>query len=310
MIGINAKTLFIVNPRAGNGAAGRQWPEMELLAEKFFSEHQALVTDAPGRAGEFARQAVKARVEKVVCVGGDGTLNEVINGLMAVEVPRKARPQLGYLPFGTGCDLARTLGISKNHENGLRNIANREGRWLDLGRATFVDHSGATISRYFVNVLSFGLGGEVSGRTNRSSKVLGGFLSFLVPTLQALFYYKAPRLHLVIDDIFDKELTCLQVAVANGQYHGGGMRIAPDARVDDGSFRVTVVGDLGKGEVIMNLPKLYDGRIYTVPGVSGFSGRRIEATAREEVLIDVDGEQPGRLPLQVEILPRILWMIT
>ena len=309
MTKINTKTLIIINPAAGNGAAGRERPEIDILADKFFREHQTLLTEARGQATDYARRALEAGVRKVICVGGDGTLNEVVNGLMSVKVEKKRRPQLGYIPVGTGSDLAKTMGITDIIENGLRNIANKEGKWVDLGRATFVGHDGETTRRYFINVLSFALGGEVAWRTNNSSKVLGGFLSFLWPTLSALFSFEKPLIRLKIDDKFDEKMVCWQIAVANGQYHGGGMRVAPDAKIDDGRLRVTVIGDLSLPEVFVNLPNLYNGRIYSVPKVSKFSGHKIEAGSKDKVLIELDGEQPGRLPVRAEVVPLALWMI-
>lgn len=309
MTKINTKTLLIINPVAGNGAAGRKRQEIEVLAEKFFSGHQTLVTKAPGQAADFARRALEAGVRKLICVGGDGTLNEVVNGLMSVKVEKKRRPKLGYVPVGTGSDLARSMGLTENLENGLRNISIKDGKWVDLGRATFVGHDGETTRRYFINVLSFALGGEVAGRVNNSSKAMGGFLSFLWPTLTALFSFEKPLIRLKIDDKVDEKMVCWHVAIANGQYHGGGMRIAPDARVDDGRLRVTVIGDLSLPEIMLNLPNLYNGNIYSVKKVSRFSGHKIEAGARDNVLIDLDGEQPGRLPVRAEIVPLALWMI-
>jgi YegS/Rv2252/BmrU family lipid kinase len=309
MTKINTKTLLIINPAAGSGAAGHKRSEIDTLAEKFFSEHQTLLTEAPGQAQDYARQALEAGVGRVICVGGDGTLNEVVNGLMSVKVEKKRRPKLGYIPVGTGSDLARTMGITDIIENGLRNIANKEGKWVDLGRATFVGHDGETTRRYFINVLSFALGGEVAGRVNRSSKAMGGVLTFLWETLSALISFEKPLIRLKIDDKIDEKFVCWHVAVANGQYHGGGMRIAPDAKIDDGRLRVTVVGDLSLPEVFLNLPNLYNGNIYSVNKVSRFSGHKIEAGSRGNVLIDLDGEQPGRLPVRAEILPLALWMI-
>ena len=309
MTKINTKTLLIINPAAGNGAAGRKRQEIEALADKFFSGHQTLVTRAPGQAADFARRALEAGVRKLICVGGDGTLNEVVNGLMSVKVEKKRRPKLGYVPVGTGSDLAKTMGLTENLENGLRNISIKDGKWVDLGRATFVGHDGETTRRYFINILSFALGGEVVRRTNESSKALGGFLSFLWPTLSALFSFEKPLIRLKIDDKVDEKMVCWHVAIANGQYHGGGMRVAPDAKVDDGRLRVTVIGDLSLPEIMLNLPNLYNGRIYSVKKVSRFSGHKIEAGARDKVLIDLDGEQPGRLPVRAEIVPLALWMI-
>jgi len=309
MTKITTKTLFIINPRAGNGAAGRKRDEIETLAGKFFSDHRTLVTDGPGRATEYARQSLQDGYSHLVCVGGDGTLNEVVNGLLSLKVEKTRRPKLGYLPLGTGSDLAKTLGLSANLETGMRNIANSSGKWVDVGRATFVGPDQESTGRYFLNVLSFALGGEVDRRVNRSSKALGGFLTFLWATLTALLSFEKPLIRLRIDDKVDRQLVCWHVAVANGQYQGGGMRVAPDAKVDDGRLRVTVVGNLSWLDILLNLPRLYNGRIYEVKQVSRFSGRKIAAESRAPVLLDLDGEQAGSLPVEVGISPLALWLI-
>lgn len=309
MTKINSDTLLIINPWAGNGEAGRKRQEIEELAGKFFGEHQILLTDRPGRAADFASQALEAGVGKVICVGGDGTLNEVVNGLLSGLGENMARPELGYLPVGTGSDLARTAGITGNLENGIRNIATGRGRPVGVGRATFIDNGGVAASRYFINVLSFALGGEVAGRVNRSSKALGGFLSFLWATVTALRAFEKPRVRLKIGDRVVEQTVCWHVAIANGQYQGGGMCIAPGATLDDGSLRVTVVGDLSVLGVLLNLPSLYNGKIYSVKKVLRFSGQKIEAESGDRVLIDLDGEQVGRLPLGVELFSSALRMI-
>lgn len=306
---IDTDTLFIINPQAGNGAAGRKMAEIKLLARKFFVEHQMLVTDGPGRAKEYARQALEAGVRQVICVGGDGTLNEVVNGLMSLDVAKASRPQLGYLPFGTGSDLAKTAGITTNIENGLRDIATMKGKWVDVGLATYMGHNNQITSRYFINAISFAMGGEVADRVNKSSKAMGGFLTYLLATLTTLISFKKPLIRLQIDNKVDRQIVCWHVAVTNGQYQGGGMRIAPDAKIDDGRLRVTVIADPSLLEMLLNLPRLYNGEIYSIEKVFRFSGRKIEAGSKERVLIEIDGEQGGRLPVKAEIFPLALWMI-
>jgi len=309
MTKITSQTLFIINPRAGNGAVERKIGEIKMMIRKFFPDHQILVTTGPGKATEYARLALETGILQVICVGGDGTLNEVVNGLMALKVEKAKRPHLGYLPLGTGSDLAKALGITTNIENGLRNIANGSGKWVDVGLATFTGHNRKNTSRYFINVLSFALGGEVAGRVNQSSKTMGAFLTFLLATLTTMLTFKKPLIRLQIDDRIDKQITCWHVAVANGQYQGGGVHIAPEAKLDDGRLRVTVVGDLSLPEVLMNLPTLCNGGIYSVAEVYRFTGRRIEAGSKTPVLLDIDGEQAGHLPVQAEILPMALWMV-
>lgn len=303
------KITFVVNPHSANGLTGKEWPHIRARAKDRLGFFKTRITTGPGDATELARGAVAEGAEIVVCVGGDGTLNEVINGLMGEREPRKPELLLGFIPRGTGCDFVRTVTLPKDVDKALENIAGCNFRRIDLGRLVFQDHEGRTSCRYFHNVLSFGLGGEVDDRVNRTTRVFGGLVSFIWATLASILLYNTKQILLKVDDGFQKEVTCWNVAVANGQYHGGGMCVAPGASVDDGLFQVTEIGALSKPEVFWNLPKLYNGRIYEHKKIRKLVGRRIEATSNQRVLLDMDGEQPGQLPVIVEIVPRILPII-
>jgi diacylglycerol kinase family enzyme len=188
-------------------------------------------------------------------------------------------------------------------------IRQRRARPIDVGRVKYRDHRGASACRYFHNITSFGLGGEVDDRVNRTTKVFGGFMSFIWATLISLLLYDKKRIRLKSDDGLDSKITSWNVAVANGQYHGGGMWVAPQAAVDDGMFHVTVVGDMSLAEVLRHLPRLYNGKILDLKKVSSFVCRRLVACSSQSVLLDVDGEQPGRLPAVLEIVPGSLRII-
>ena len=298
--------VFIVNPHASRGAVGKNWPQIKELAEERLGSFKSFLTTAPGEATQFAKLAVSEGAQSVVCVGGDGTLNEVINGLMNEEGYRSPELQLGFIPNGTGCDFRRTLSIPKNPEEALKIIEEGRTRLIDLGRLRFTGHDGEIRKRYFHNLTSFGLGGEVDERVNKSSKKLGGFLSFIMATLTSLLFYTRKKIRLRVDDHFDEEVVVLNVAVANGQYHGGGMWVAPGADPSDGLFHVTIIGDLSLPEVFYYLPKLYNGKILQVKRVQSLIGKRVEAFSDERVLLDVDGEQPGCLPVKIEIIPSAL----
>jgi YegS/Rv2252/BmrU family lipid kinase len=302
--------VFIVNPHAARGAVGKNWPQIRELAEKRLGSFKSFLTTAPGEATQLARLAVSESAQSVVCVGGDGTLNEVINGLMNDDGPRNPDLQLGFIPNGTGCDFRRTLCIPTNAEQALDVVAKGNTRLIDLGRLRFTDHDGEIRTRYFHNLTSFGLGGEVDERVNNSGKKLGGFLSFIMATLISLVRYEGKRIRLRVDDHFDEEVVVLNVAVANGQYHGGGMWVAPGADPSDGLFHVTIIGDLSLPEVFYYLPKLYNGKILQVKQVRSLTGRKVEALSDERVLLDVDGEQPGRLPVKIEIIPSALRILS
>jgi len=300
------KRVFIVNPYAARGTVGKNWPQIRELAKRRLGRFKSFVTTAPGDATQFARLAVSDGAQSVVCVGGDGTLNEVINGLMNEEGSASPDVFLGFIPNGTGCDLRRTLRIPTNPDDALKVIEGGRTRIIDLGRLSYTDHEGETRTRYFHNLTSFGLGGEVDDRVNKSGKKLGGFLSFILATLASLVLYEKKRVRLKVDEHFDEEVVVLNVAVANGQYHGGGMWVAPGADPSDGMFHVTIIGELSLPEVFYYLPKLYNGKILQVKRVRSLTGRKVEALSVNRVLLDVDGEQPGCLPVKIKIMPSAL----
>ena len=303
------KIALIVNPNSANGATGKEWPRIEARARERLGSFETHITTGPGHATRLARQVALSGVDIVVCVGGDGTLNEVINGIMDEDRPLGPDIMVGFIPRGTGCDFVRSISIPKDLDRALDNILSLRSCCIDLGKLTYQDHEGETSVRYFHNVASFGLGGEVDERVNRTTKVFGGFLSFIWATLIGILLYEKKSVHLRVDDHFDEEVTTWNIAVANGQYHGGGMWVAPGANLSDGLFQLTVIGDMNIAGVFWNLPKLYNGTIYEHKKITKLTGRHITASSMQSVLIDMDGEQPGQLPVAVEIVPSAIRII-
>lgn len=301
---------FIVNPQAGTGLVGREWDRLATRARERLGPFQAYHTGGPGDAIQLTRRALQGGCEIIVCVGGDGTFNEVVNGFMGEEGPIHPGAALAYIARGTGCDFIRTVPLPGDMEGILNLIGSGRGTSIDLGRLRYRDHLGRTVARYFHNMASFGLGGEVDARVNRTTKVFGGFFSFIWATLISLLLYSRKPIHLKLDNGTEQSLTALNVAVANGQYHGGGMWVAPDANVTDGKFHVTVIGDFSLLEVLRYLPKLYNGTLMELDKVSSFTATKVEARSGEKVLIDVDGEQPGELPVTVDMVPAALTLIS
>ena len=293
----------IVNPRSANGATARQWPRIRASVEARLGPVHIRMTGAPGHAAELALNAASAGAELVICVGGDGTLNEVINGFMTGRDRGFAVPLLGLIPRGTGCDFRRSVAVPRDVPGALDTIEAGKTRSIDLGRMTFAGPDGRTRSRYFLNVVSFGLGGEVDARVNRGRRVLGGLVSFLWATIVSVLRYRTKRVRLRVDDRYDREVTVWNVAVANGEYHGGGMQVAPGADPADGLFQITVVGELSLWGIVCNIHRLYNGTIYGVRTIERHVGGRIVASSDETVLIDMDGEQPGSLPVTIEMEP-------
>ena len=306
---VSRKLTFIVNPNAAMGAVSKAWPQIEAVAKDRLVSFQAFHTIGPGDAINLTRRALMEGTEIVVCIGGDGTLNEVINGFMREGGPLRQDARLAFIPIGTGCDFIKTVPIPRDANRVFDLILDSRARAIDLGLLRYRDHQGRPASRYFHNLTSFGLGGEVDERVNRTTKALGGFVSFIWATLISLLIYDKKRVHLTVDNSFDQEIIIWNIAVANGQYHGGGMWVAPDAAVDDGLFHITVIGDLSLPQVFLNLPKLYNGKILEVNKVFTLTGKRLEAYSDQRVLLDVDGEQPGQLPVSIEIVPGALHLI-
>jgi len=304
------RIAFIVNPNAAMGSTGREWPRIKALARDRLGPFQSHLTTGPEDATRLTRLALLGGVELVVCVGGDGTLNEVVNGFMAEDGPIRPEALLGFIPRGTGCDFIKTIPIPRDLDMALDLINSSNARLIDLGRIKYRDHHGHYSCRYFHNITSFGLGGEVDERVNRTTKVFGGFISFIWATLISILIYDKKRIHLKVDDGFDQRIVSWNVVVANGQYHGGGMWVAPGATVDDGLFQVTILGDMTLAEVFRYLPKLYNGKISQLEKVNTLVGKRVEAYSDQRVLLDMDGEQPGRLPVVIDMVPSTLLLIS
>jgi diacylglycerol kinase (ATP) len=303
------KIVFIVNPNAAMGSTGREWPQIEKMAKDRLGIFQTLLTTGPEDATLLTRNALQKGAELVVCVGGDGTLNEVVNGFMGKNGPIQPEAMVGFIPRGTGCDFIKTVPIPVELDRALDVIITSHSRSIDLGRLKYMDHHGHPSSRYFHNITSFGLGGEVDERVNRTTKIFGGFISFIWATLISILIYNKKRIHLTVDNCFNQNVMIWNVVVANGQYHGGGMWMAPEAKVDDGIFHVTVIGDFSLPEVFWNLPKLYNGKIVGLKKVKTFVGKRVEASSDQQVLLDVDGEQPGKLPVVIDIVSKAVRFI-
>jgi YegS/Rv2252/BmrU family lipid kinase len=283
----------IVNPQSRGGATGRRWADVERRLRNALGPLEIEATRGPRDAGRIAQEGVRTGVERLVVAGGDGTLAEVVTGLLAGGLGGDV--QIGLLPLGTGGDFARTLGISRDLDGAIAALATGTPRVVDAGRVSFRDPSGREDRSWFLNATSFGVSGLVVELVNRAPKALGGRVSFLIGTLRALARYRCPSVAL---------------AAANGQYFGGGMRVAPGARLDDGLLDVVVVPELGKARLLAKLPTIYRGEHLRDPATQLRRGRVLEAEASAGVArLDVDGEPLGTLPVRIEILPGALTLI-
>jgi YegS/Rv2252/BmrU family lipid kinase len=296
-----ARTLVIANPMSRAGKTGRHLDAVEARIRSVLGEVEVARTQAPRDAERLAREGVRAGSERILVVGGDGTLSEVVSGLLAAGLGRHAR--IGLLPMGTGGDFVRSLGVPRALERALTCIAEGHTRILDAGKVEFRTPEGARRTAYFMNVASLGISGLTDTLVNRAPKFLGGRASFLIGTLRALLQYRPPPVTLRVDGEQVHEGPLVLAAAGNGRCFGGGMQVAPEAQLDDGRLEIIVVGGSSKLRLLVKLPRLYAGTHLGEPEVSHHPGRVLEADSPEDVWIDVDGEPLGLLPLRCEVLP-------
>jgi len=304
----NPKAAAILNPRAAGGRAAKLWPKISQALEQRLGTVEPLFTKRPDHATELTRQALARGYDLIIAVGGDGTANEVANGFLNDDEPINPTARVGFIPVGTGSDLQRTLGISSDVDQAAETIATGASWPIDVGKATLISHEGKPLTRYFINLLSFGMGGDVSVRAKKNVfSGLSGKLAFLYATVAAFLTYRGRRVRVTLDgNQLSEELLVTNIAIGNGRYHGGGMQPCPRAVMDDGLLEVTTIRHLGMFEFIRDLPVLYSDDVYQHPKVDHFRAARIRAESDEITRIEVDGEGLGRLPLEITVLPCIL----
>jgi YegS/Rv2252/BmrU family lipid kinase len=268
----------------------------------------AVMTTRRGEATEITRRAVREGRALVVAAGGDGTINEVVNGFYdnCQRIPSGTR--MGLLPMGTGGDLRRTFGLSRDIEEAVRVLLAGRARLIDVGRVTCTAAGGESVARHFLNVADAGIGGDVADMVNGGFKVVNGELTFTLAAAITLMRWRNRRLRAVIDGN-EREVTVQQVVLANCRYYGGGMEIAPVARPDDGLLDLLIVGDVGKLEAMRLMGRVRRGAHLPHPKIEHRLVRRVEVSCAEPVGVDADGERPGGLPAVFEVLPGSLEII-
>jgi diacylglycerol kinase (ATP) len=295
-------TVFLVNPASGNGATGKRWPELAHRAAALGLAGDALFSERPGHLIELARQAAEDGADLLVAVGGDGTLNEIVNGILQGS----QRPDLATIPRGTGMDFVRTHAIPSGFDDAVRTAANGRAKTIDAGRVTYRAWDGSEQVRFYANVGSVGMSGAVAQRANGMSKALGGKVTFFVALTQVFLRWKNTEVTVELADGQMRVGRMHDVIVANGQWHGGAMWLAPEARADDGLFDVVLIGDVTKLDFVTTAPKLYKGKHLAHPKVELLRSGRVRVDAVEHLPIELDGEQVGTTPVTFEIVPGAL----
>lgn len=298
----------ILNPRAASGRAQDVWKSVQATVESTLGPVDVRLTDAPNHAAALTREALQTGADLVVAVGGDGTFNEVVNGYLSEGLPLNPNASLAFCPAGTGSDFRRSAGIPRSPLDAVRAVAKAPVRNFDACGLRVTTPDGDAITRYFANVASFGVGGDVCLAAKRNVfTAVNGRAAFLWATAKTLLRYRAKDICLTLDDKDPgPSLRVMQVALGNGAYHGGGMNVCPLASLESGCIDVTVIRETGFLDFLRSIRLLYSGNILSHANCSHYRVNSVKATSNDPVSVEVDGEAVGRLPCTAWVLPGVL----
>jgi diacylglycerol kinase (ATP) len=287
----------IVNPAAGAGKTARLWPQIKGLFQGQGLKFEHDITEAPGHAIELAREAAANGYSMVVSVGGDGTINEIVNGIYASGNMGEAT--LGIVSTGTGSDYIRTVGVPRHYEDACRRFMEPKHFTVDLGVVEY-QGNGQRAERLFVNFAGMGFDAEIVRRTTQQYKALGGLLSYLCATITTIMVYRNKDITLVVDGEEMDKRVCT-VVMNNGRYGGGGMFTAPHASIDDGY--------ISKPDLLWSLQRVYKGTHLTHPKVTMKKAKEIEIRSAQPMQLQADGELLGQVPARFRVLPSALKVV-
>jgi diacylglycerol kinase (ATP) len=301
-LSLQKEWLTIVNPNAGNGKGHKDWFLIAELMKKENLNINVKFTEAKGHAAIITQDALKDGYSNILTIGGDGTLNEVVNGIFTGTACNPAEISLALIPVGTGNDWGRMFGIPSDYEKAVKIIRDGKQMLHDIGLMTYFEGEEQK-RRYFINIAGLGFESVVVRRTNyQKERGYSGKAIYFYNLLMSLLSYKNTRAEIIVDgekssaDVFS-------INVGNGRYCGGGMRQTPDALPDDGLLDVTVINGIGKIEIIRSLKMLYDGTILSHPKIDGYKCRNLKVSSDSLLWAEADGESLGHTPAEFSIIP-------
>lgn len=317
-----SKTLVLINPEAGGGRAAAMWRGVldtrvgDTCVSKrceFLEPFEEISSQKAGDITMLTREALKRGVDRILVVGGDGSLTEAANGFFENEKPLNPNATLGNFPVGTGCDFLKSLGIN-NLESALRHLEKGQRMACDVVKITYCDFDEKEQTRLFLNISSFGCSSQIVRKVAHSRKILGAKLTYFGAMVSTFLTYRNQTVELEIDSKEKREIAINNVFVCNGKYSGGGMCWGPKASLTDGLLDLTLVKKIPKIQGLLNMKKIYDGRALEFEGVERVLCQRVtarpwRARSGERVFIEVDGDVVGTLPATYQLFayPIHIW---
>lgn len=304
----NEKWLVVVNPKASIGKCGKDWPEIQQILKNEGIDFDSYLTEYQGHAIELARNLITEQgYRKVISVGGDGTNNEIINGIFTQQRFPTTEITMGVIPVGTGNDWRRTFGMSVDYLENVKII--KEGRLYphDIGKVTYYNHGDPQV-RYFLNAAGTGLDEAVCKSTNAlKMQGKGGAARYMLSVAQCLWKFNCMHIQLEVDGkmVLDDEI--LSLSVGNGKFNGGGMMMMPEAVPNDGLFNITAIRKVSMVKFAANVNNIYDGSfVKKLKEVSTYTGRniRIVSIPAHSLLLETEGETLTNSPFDFEMIQR------
>lgn len=294
--------VLICNVRSGKGGVGKALPDVEAALKERGLEYEIRRTEQRGHAIEIAREVVSSGGRLVVAMGGDGTVHEVVNGMIQDDKAINPEAALGVIAAGTGSDFIKTFGLPARPKDAVRHLDGGESFLIDIGKVTFMD-GGREVVRYFPNIAEAGIGAAVVARAEKLPRWLGPTV-YLVAFWLTMRKHKAANVSVdVVDRVYEGKMNNL--VVANGQFFGGGMKIAPKAAPTDGLLDIQVEHARKKDAIAM-MPKVFKGEHLPHPDVEEYKRVRCSITSDRPLLIEADGELLGTTPATFEVLPEVI----
>jgi len=304
-----SKWIAIVNKAAGGGKAERDWPEIEHYLHKCEIKFEPYFTSRRLHAAIIARNKIKEGYARIIVVGGDGTMNEVINGLFSQGHIQTAEVMLGMISVGTGNDWAKMFNIPRGYEEAVRTIKEQRTFIQDAGLVQY-HKNGKVWNRYFINIAGMGFGARVVERSNRmKDKGKSSSLLYFYNMFASLLGYKAQEADIEIDGkSFNRNIFAVNVGIC--KYNGGGMIQVPHAVADDGLYSITLIKKIGKLNLLANMKRLYNGEIVNHSRVETYMGQSIQIAGSRKLEIETDGETLGQGPASFKIIPKSVQVIS
>ena len=301
--------IAIINVAAGGGKTERDWPSIAKILQREGISYEPHFTDRRLHASIIARNKIKEGYSKIIVVGGDGTMNEVINGVFAQKRIHTTEVMLGMISVGTGNDWAKTFNIPSDYEGAVRTIKEQKTFIQDAGLVNY-RKNGKEWKRYFINIAGMGFGARVVERTNHMKENgKNGALLYFYNIFYSLLKYKSKSAVIEIDGIsYNRRIFSLNVGI--GKYNGGGMIQVPHAVADDGLYSITLIKKIGRLNVLVNIKKLYNGKITKHSKVETYMAKSVQINGSTLIKLETDGETLGHGPVSFEIIPRSIRIIS